>query len=72
MSEGNASLMQALREIEEFKEEAQRASERLKTELKNAEDVVQEQAQMHSMVLKVSLYVFTHLYIKQTRRYVES
>jgi len=72
MSEGNASLKQALREIEEFKEEAQRASERLKTELKNAEDVVQEQAQMHSMVLKVSLYVFTHLYLKQTRRYVES
>lgn len=61
VSEGNASLEQALREIEEFKEEAQRASERLKTELKNAEDVVQEQAQMHAMVLKVCVCVCARL-----------
>ena len=57
IGEGNASLEEALREIEELKEEAQKSSDRLKTELKNAGDVVQEQAQTHTVLLQVCVCV---------------
>jgi len=46
------SLDQALREIEGLKEEGEQASQRLKTELENAGDVVQHQAELHASVLR--------------------
>ena len=50
--EARASLEQALRETEALKQEADEASTRLKTELENAGDIVQHQAELHSSVLK--------------------
>jgi len=50
--QANTSLEQAMAEIETLRQEAEKASIRLKSELENAGDVVQEQAQVHAMVLR--------------------
>jgi len=59
--QANASLEQALAENEMLREEAEKASIRLNSELENAGDVVQEQAHVHALVLQEKSIIECHL-----------